>query len=272
MLIALMPVDPDVAVGREQRLLHRALPGGEEEELVVGELADRHQRRDLLAGLDGDAVDHRLAARRAAGLRDLVDLEPVELPGVGEEEHVVVRARDEEVLDPVVVLEVGAVEAPAAAPLPLVGGDRDPLDVAGVGDGDDHVLFGDQVFDRELALVAHDLGPALVAELLHHLAHLLLEDRHPLRLGREDALQLLDRGPDFLELGLQLLDLEAGELGQPHVEDRVGLLLAQLEPLPEPGVGLGRVLGAADDLDDLVDVVDGDLEAFEDVLAGFGAR
>ena len=46
--------------------------------------------------------------------------------------------------------------------------------------------------------------------------------------------------PDLLELGLQLLDLEAGELGQPHVEDGVGLLLAQPEPLPEPGVGLGR--------------------------------
>ena len=61
-----------------------------------------------------------------------------------------------------------------------------------------------------------------------------------------------------------------GELGQPHVEDRVGLLLAQPEPLPEPRVGLGRILGAADDLDDLVDVVDRDLEALEDVLPGFG--
>ena len=72
--------------------------------------------------------------------------------------------------------------------------------------------------------------------------------------------------PDLLELGLQLLDLEAGELGEAHVEDRLGLLLAQLEPLPELRVGLGGVLGAADDLDHLVDVVDGDLEALEDVL------
>ena len=76
--------------------------------------------------------------------------------------------------------------------------------------------------------------------------------------------------PDLLQLGLELLDLEAGELGQPHVEDRVALLLAEAEPLPQLGVGLGRVLRAPDDLDDLVDVVDRDLEAFEDVLPGLG--
>ena len=35
-------------------------------------------------------------------------------------------------------------------------------------------------------------------------------------------------------------------------------------------VGVGGVLGAADDLDHLVDVVDGDLEALEDVLPGLG--
>ena len=81
-------------------------------------------------------------------------------------------------------------------------------------------------------------------------------------------LQVLDRGPDFLELGLQLVDLEAGELGEPHVEDRVALLLAEPEPLAQLGVGLGRVVRAADDLDHLVDVVDGDLEALEDVLPG----
>src|SRR4029079_12798307 len=168
------PVGPHVAVGREQGLLHRSQPGGEDEAAVVGEFAHRHQRRDLLTLLDGDAVDHRLAPRGPPGLRDLVHLEPVELPLVGEEEQVVVGAGDEQVLHPVVGLEVGAVEAPAPAALPLVGGDRDPLDVARVGDGDHHVLFGDEILDRELALVAQDLGPPVVAELLHHLGHLAL--------------------------------------------------------------------------------------------------
>ena len=38
-------------------------------------------------------------------------------------------------------------------------------------------------------------------------------------------------GADFLQLFLELLDLEAGELGEAHVEDRLGLPLAELEPL-----------------------------------------
>ena len=44
----------------------------------------------------------------------------------------------------------------------------------------------------------------------------------------------------------------------------------QLEPLAEPGVGVGHVLRLLDDLDDFVDVVDRDLEAVEDVLPGLG--
>ena len=63
-------------------------------------------------------------------------------------------------------LSACAVEPAPAAPLLLVRRDRRALDVAGVRDGDDHVLFGDQVLDRELAFVARDLGAALVAVLL----------------------------------------------------------------------------------------------------------
>ena len=53
----------------------------------------------------------------------------------------------------------------------------------------------------------------------------------PARLGREDVLHLLDERAHFLELCLELLDLQTRELGEAHVEDRLGLPLAQLEPL-----------------------------------------
>ena len=165
-LIALMPVRAHVRVLRQRRLLHRALLGGEEQELIVGELAHRHDRRHLRVGRDVDQVDDRLALGRAARLRDLVHLEPEAAPVVGEAQHVVVRRRDEEVLDEILFLERRAVVTAPAAPLLLVRRDRRALDVAGVRDGDDHLLFGDQVLDRELALVARDLGAALVAVLL----------------------------------------------------------------------------------------------------------
>ncbi len=45
------------------------------------------------------------------------------------------------------------------------------------------------------------------------------------------------------------------------------MLLGQPEPLPEPRVRLRHVLGLPDDVDHFVDVVDGDLETLEDMLA-----
>ena len=90
-----------------------------------------------------------------------------------------------------------------------------------------------------------------------------------MRRGRDARIvpHLLDERADFLELRLELLDLEAGELGEAHVENRLGLTLAELEPLLKLRARRRRVLGGANELDDRVDVVDGDLEAFEDVLA-----
>jgi hypothetical protein len=175
------------------------------------------------------------------------------------------------VLDPVVFLRVGRNHALAAAALPPVRRDRQALDVAGVGHGDHHVLLGDQVLDRELPLVRHDLGPALVAEPLCQLGQLFLQDLHAPRLRGEDLLALLDELADFLELLVQLRDLEGGEPGEPHVEDFGRLPLGQLVALAQRGVRGRRVLGLLDDLDHLVDVVDGDLQALEDVLAVLGA-
>ena len=67
-------------------------------------------------------VDDRAALRLARAERQLVHLQPVDLADVGEEEDVVVRRGDEEVLDVVVVLQVHAHDADAAAPLLAVRG------------------------------------------------------------------------------------------------------------------------------------------------------
>src|SRR3989440_4831287 len=272
-LVALLDVDgadphrARIAELRQDGLLHDALLGGEQQELILGELPHRHEGGQALVRLHGDARDDRLAARRACRLRDLMNLEPVALPLLREEHDVIVRRGDDEVLEPVVFFGVGGDDALAAASLPTVRGDREPLDVAGVGHGDDHVLFGDQVLDRELALVGDDLGAALVAEAVRQLRQLLLEDLEAPRLGAEDLLALLDELAEFLELILELGDLEGGEPGEPHVEDLGRLLLRQLEALAQGRVGRGHVLRLTNDLHHLVDVVDGDLQAFENVLA-----
>ena len=126
------------------------------------------QRRDALALLHRDQVGDRLAAAVGTDVGNLVDLQPVRAAAVGEDHDVGVRRGHEEVADEVLFARPHADAALAAAPLVPVGGDRRPLDVAGVADGDRHVFFGDQVLDAELAFLGEDLGAALVAVLLLH--------------------------------------------------------------------------------------------------------
>ena len=64
---------------------------------------------------------------------------------------------------------------------------------------------------------------------------------------------------------------EPGELGQAHLEDVVGLHLAELERCAiRPVAAACRVLAAADEGDDLVDDVERLDPALEDVLAVAG--
>ena len=111
------------------------------------EVADRAAVGDLLALGEVQQVDHGPAAAVAGQLRQVVDLAPVDLALVGEEEQIGVRAGDEEVLDGVFFFGLGAVEALAAAVLGPVGRGGRPLDVAVAADRDHHGLFGDEVFE-----------------------------------------------------------------------------------------------------------------------------
>ena len=121
-------------------------------------------------------VDDRLAARGPAALRNLVDLEPVDLSPVGEDKDVGMGRGDEEPLDEILLLGAHAGFPFAAAALGPVEGDGVALDVAAVGDGDHHVLFDDQVLEGEIARLVDDFGAAGVGVALLDLEQFLLDD------------------------------------------------------------------------------------------------
>ena len=128
----------------------------------------------------------------------LVDLEPVDLAAVGEEEQEVVGRADVEVLDVVVLLQVHPHHPDAAAVLLAVGGERQALGVAGVGDRDHHLLVGDHVLDVHVALEVGDLGAPLVAVALGDLVELLDDQRVDPGRVAEDRAQLGDPSPSAL--------------------------------------------------------------------------
>ncbi len=136
-----------------------------------------------------------------------------------------------------------------------------------MADRDHHGLVRDQVFRVEADLGIDDLGAPFVAEACGELDQFSPHHGHSSFARRHQGFQLLDGRTDLGQFFLELLDLQSREAGQAHVEDGLGLFGAELEALAQAGGRFLGVLGSADDLHDLVDVVDGDLQPLEDVLA-----
>ena len=123
-LVALAHLDRDDpvglqvrVVGAELRLLDDTVLRREEEVLGLLEVARLDHRAHGLALAERQQVDDRAALRLARAERQLVHLEPVDLADAREEQDVVVRRGDEQVLDVVLVLQVHAHHADAAAAL-----------------------------------------------------------------------------------------------------------------------------------------------------------
>ncbi len=71
----------------------------------------------------------------------------------------------------------------------------------------------------------------------------------------------------FLVFGLDLLAFERGQAAQLHVEDGIGLQLGQLEALHQFCAGRFHIGRGADEVDDLIQILERDQISFEDVRA-----
>ncbi len=177
-----------------------------------------------------------------------------------------VRRRDEEVVYVVALFELHPGHTYAAPALLAEGVDGDALQVAAVGDGDDHLLLGDKVLYLEVhTLLGRDGGAALVGVGRPHLGELLLDDAVDLALVGEHALEVVDLLPEVLVLLLDLLPLERGQPLQPEVQDRLRLTLGELEGLHKVVARRLHRTALADRRNDLVEVRERDQQPFEDV-------
>ncbi len=153
-------------VGGQRGLLDDAPAGGEKHELVVAVLAHRQHRVDALVLLQRQQVDDRLAAAGVAGLRQLVDLHPVNAAAAGEAQQRVVGIGDEQLVDEILFLDAGRGLALAAAlllPVPVQGL---RLGITRVRERHHHVLLLDEVLQAEVQALLDDFGAPLVGILL----------------------------------------------------------------------------------------------------------
>ena len=158
-----------------------------------------------------------------------------------------------------------SLRAYAAARLLAELAERCALDVSHVRHSDYDGVVRIEVFGVELVLERLDLRAALVTVLLLHLLKVVLHHLLAKLRIAENLLEVSYLTLQLLELGVQLIDAQAGELREAHIDDSFRLQFVEFETLLKVALSVRRSLRCADDAHHLVDVVAGDDQAFEDM-------
>ena len=251
----------------ERGLLDLAGTSGEHQVLGHFVVRNRQHGLDRLVRAELQQVGHMLSLGIARSLRQLVSLQTVHASLVGEEQQPVVRAGEEEVVDHVVLTQLGSLDALATTVLRTVFVGLGALDETGVGDGHDHVFFRNQIFDVHFTGVRQDLGSTFVAILGHDFVKLVAHDLAlALRLG-ENVVVVGDATHQFVVLVEDLLTFQCGQSAQLHGQNGVGLHFIHVQQVHKARARGFRGFGSTNKRDDLVDHVEGLQIALQNVVA-----
>ena len=241
----------------------------DEDEVAVlpAQLLDRDERDDPVPPVRLSERVDGLSSGRRGGLRGVQNREKVRPSPFGKSEYPAPAPRPEDSLEPVVAVFLHAGERLATSDATLVEVDRDAFQESLAAHGDDEVLVRDHVRCRRLLLfpLREDDGPARVSEFSGQRVQLLDHERELAGLAGEKRPQLSDGPFECAPALLELCAVERRELSEPHPEDRFRLRRRESEALLEMAARRGPVSRAPDQLDHLVDMVERQEEALDDV-------
>ena len=263
------PTFADVAVRGGFGSLDDALFGHHHQMTIPFDLFLTDQGGDLLILAQRHQV-HRVGASGGTGtLGNVISFETEHPALVGKEHNRIMRGADKHLLHKILLPAGHSGDAPAAAALGLVGFHILPFHISIVGQGDDTVLHRDQVLNVHLPAHRLDLGAALVLIFLPDHRQLVPDDTVNLSLVGQDLVEFPDPLQQLLKFLLDLDPFQTGQLSQTHGNNGLRLDFGQPKPLHQ-GAAPGRlVLGRPQNGDHLVDKVQGDLQAFQDMLPLF---
>ena len=113
-----------------------------------------------------------------------------------------------------------------------------------MGQGNDHVLLGDQILERQILVGIDDLRTTLVAEVLTDFQQLIADHLHQALGAVQDVEQVVDAQQHFAIFVEDLVLLERRQALQAHVEDFFCLALRQMIAIVlETELG-AKILGA----------------------------
>ena len=136
-----------------------------------------------------------------------------------------------------------------------------PLDITELCNRDDHVLLLDQIFRIKIIHVYADLRPAVVPVFIGNNDQFLPDHSKKKVLIRKDRLQLFDRLHQSVILRLDLASFQTCQGTETHIDNRLRLHVVQAETLHQAFFGKLHRLGRPYDMDDFIDIVQGDQQS-----------
>ena len=128
-----------------------------------------------------------------------------------------------------------SLSSPMLAP---VEADGISLNIPGVGDGDHHILFRDQVFDANLRGDIDDLRSSLVSEGVSDGEQFFLDHVELQPFAFKDRLQSIDQLDSLLILLDDLALFKVGEPLEPHLQNGLGLFIGEAKSFDQAFFGL----------------------------------
>ena len=250
---------PDTVVAEVlQRLhrqtLHRTVPGHHHQiELLLAGLPVMEHGLHPLTLLDLQNVDEVGTLGGLARLGDLIALLPVDFTGIGKEQDMIVGRSGKHIHHRILFPGGDALLAHAALGLGGILADGGALDVARLRQSKDALLLLNEVLNVDLVLHVLNLGLAVIAELFGNGGQFFLQDLTHQTFVGQHPVEVSDPLLQLLVLALQLLPVQALQRLQAHIQNGLCLNIVQTEALHQ--LLLGIVISAADNLDDLIDVI-----------------
>ena len=182
-----------------------------------------------------------------------------------------VGSRHEQILDVIILQCLHALDTFTTTVLTLEIVYSHPLDVAQMGHGDDHILHRNEILGGQVIHIITNRRSSVITVFIRNDQYLIPDDTQQLVLICQNGFQFLNPFHQLCIFLLQLLSFQTGQCTQTHIYNGLCLYVIQTEALHQPFLCHLGGTGASDDLDDLVDIIQRNEQAFQNVcpLLGF---